>query len=237
MPISWGRLATCNEREIYKTVPLQSGFYASCLAARGVPRFCFHSVSIVSYRIVSLDPSMTACGWAVMEPGQVLIEAGIMTSSPRKGDSRIRIESLCDQWRSLLEQWKPQEIVIEWTTGHVVRSRHGGGGAGLSIYGIAVGALWRESIWWAKLRNSGQLLPAVHTVTENQWTGGRPKIRKGGQMFVSRQDIVAGLYPIYRPQDDPGGDVADAVLLNYWWQRQRRLDAARSLTIDRKDPL
>ena len=191
----------------------------------------------MSYRIVSLDPSMKVCGFAVMELGQVLVEAGIITPNPRKGDSRIRIESLCDQWHRLLDDWKPEEIVIEWTTGHVIRSRHGGGGAGLSIYGIAVGALWRESIWWVRPRTRGQCHPQVHTVTENRWTGGRPKIRKGGQCFVSRQDIVAGIYPVYRPQDDPGGDIADAILLNYWWQRQRQLDALRSQTQERKDVL
>ena len=65
----------------------------------------------------------------------------------------------------------------------------------------------------------------MHTVTENARTGGRPRIRKAGQSFVNRQDIVAGMYPVYRPQDDPGGDIADAILLNYRSQRQRQLDA------------
>jgi hypothetical protein len=177
----------------------------------------------MSYRIVSLDPSMKACGWAVMEPGQVLLEAGVTTPSPRKGDSRVRIESLCSQWTSLLRAWSPSVIVVEWTTGHVIRSRHGGGGSGLSIYGMVVGALWRESVWWARTLPPGQERPQIVTVPENTWTGGRPKMRKGGQRFVSRVDIVAGLFPQYRPQEDPGGDIADAIGLNLWWQREHRL--------------
>ncbi len=178
------------------------------------------------YRIVSLDPSTKACGWAVMEPGRVLIEAGIITPGSRKGDSKVRIESLCDQWYTLLSTWMPNEIVIEWTTGHVVRSRHGGAGAGLSIYGMAVGALWRESVWWSRARGALEHTE-VHAVTENQWTAGRPKMRKSGQMLVSRVDIVAGMFPQYRPQDDPGGDIADAIALNCWWQVENQLRIMR----------
>jgi hypothetical protein len=95
--------------------------------------------------------------------------------------------------------------VIEDTSGKV-GARHGaGGGAGLSIYGKAVGYVW------GSLRGSEALATAdVLMVPENEWTRGKPKAKRiAGVMMLHR-----GLYDATM---DPGGDAADAVGLGDWW--------------------
>jgi hypothetical protein len=94
-------------------------------------------------------------------------------------------------------------VVIEITSGKVARRARGKGhnGAGLSVYGMAVGYLWRECV--------AALGESVSTVEENVWTAGVPKDRRARH--------IATLFPAYRRAKDPGGDVADAIGLGRWY--------------------
>ena len=133
-----------------------------------------------------------------------------------------RIESMLADLFDLVLELHPQAIVIEDTSGKVSR-RHGGAGAGLAVYGKAVGAVWRTavdmSVADARNRIAMGLLAAtgeaaaVVMVPENEWTGGIGKRRRAMR--------IAAEFPGYRIEQDPGGDAADAIGLGRWWLARR----------------
>ena len=96
-------------------------------------------------------------------------------------------------------------VAVEVTTGKVSK-RHGGGGAGLAVYGMAVGAVY------AWLRCMSVSVPnrysyEVMAVRENVWTKGVPKHK--------RMKALAAEFPPYREALDSGkdnkGDIGDAI--------------------------
>jgi hypothetical protein len=176
--------------------------------------------------IFSLDPGSQRSGWAVFRVPEQLVEAGLLVPSRTRDDPAERLRAMKEDLIKLLDQFQPDVIVLEWTSGKVVRNRHGGGGAGLPIYGVAVGALWQVCEYWAGQSEVAQHPCQVVLVPENEWTRGRPKMqpRKGGKAVVSRIDIIAGLFPQYNPCEDPGGDMADAMGLNLYYQHRMTLE-------------
>jgi hypothetical protein len=183
----------------------------------------------MSERIFSLDPGSKQSGWAVLAyPGEQLLDAGLLLPARTRDGVPERLTAMKADLLALLTRHQPAAIVIEWTSGKVVASRHGGGGAGLPIYGVAVGALWQVCEQWvAGMRRAGGRCDVV-LVPENEWTQGRPKQRHqiGGRATLSRVDLIQHRYPEYVPEKDPGGDVADAIGVNLWYQRKRKMLAA-----------
>lgn len=161
--------------------------------------------------ILGLDPSSTVTGWAHFARTE-LQSAGLIRPRHSRDDGYERICSQCDYLRDLLAELRPAVILIEWTTGKVGRRRHHGHGSGLAVYGAAVGSMvmiCRQYVH--EPANAGALLVPI---AENVWTRGVTKHRR--QMAVAdeykdRYDLAA----------DPGGDVADAIGLVRWWQRQQ----------------
>jgi hypothetical protein len=186
----------------------------------------------VSEKIFSLDPGSKQTGWAVLSyPEQQLLDAGLLLPERTRDTPAARLTAMKQDLLALLTLHKPAAIVVEWTSGKVIAGRHGGGGAGLPIYGVAVGALWQVCEQWAaEMRQAGGTC-AVVLVPENEWTQGRPKQRRqiGGRAALSRVDLIERRFPEYIPAQDPGGDVADAIGVNLWYQRKRRmLEAAQA---------
>lgn len=169
--------------------------------------------------IFSLDPGSKKTGWCVMGAREQLIQAGLLLPDKQSTAPEFRIHRMCEDLRNLLDELQPAVIVIEWTSGKVGRKRHGGQGAGLAIYGISVGSLWREVLAWRRaLPAEQQLEVKVELVLENVWTRGIPK-RK-------RIEAVSAAFPQYNPEQDRGGDVADAIGLACFYLRERLLRAA-----------
>jgi hypothetical protein len=162
--------------------------------------------------IFAIDPSSTRTGWAVMQPPERLLQAGLLLPSKTRAASEFRVETMCRDLRELLDEWQPAVVVIEWTSGKVNVRRHGGAGAGLAIYGIAIGALWQTAVIWATSVESCECLARVQCVEENQWTCGTLKQR--------RMAAVQCQFPEYRNAIDPGGDIADAIGLASWWLKE-----------------
>jgi Holliday junction resolvasome RuvABC endonuclease subunit len=154
--------------------------------------------------LLALDPSSTRTGYAVFA-GE-LVDAGLLTPRPRKLDFVPRIHQMAADVRGLIEQYLPEKIVIEITSGHVGH-RHKGHGAGLSVYGMAVGYLL------AVVEASGR---SVSAIEENVWTRGVPKTK--------RTAMIAAMYRRqYNPANDPGGDVADAIGLGRFFLAERKV--------------
>jgi len=169
--------------------------------------------------VFSLDPGSIRTGWAVMQFPEQLIEAGLILPDKVRAESEFRIAAMCRDLRQLLNKWQPETIVIEWTSGKVGRRRHKGGGAGLAIYGISIGALWQTcEAWRCSLPIEQQLDVKILLIRENVWTNSILK--------SDRAAAVASLFPEYKVEQDTGGDIADALGLGLWYLRERKVRLA-----------
>lgn len=160
--------------------------------------------------ILAIDPSSSCTGYAMLLSHNNLVEAGRFLPGKTRDSAVHRIMAMGRDLAALIREKQPDEIVIEISSGKVGR-RHGGAGAGLAVYGMAVGYLWATAAAFAN--NDGPI--KVHTIEENAWTCGVPKEKRTAN--------VALRFKQYRTADDPGGDVADAIGLGCWWLREAAL--------------
>jgi len=155
-------------------------------------------------KVISFDPSIKKTGVAFFE-GPELVCWNLFTP---KTDLKPheRIDSLIESVIKAIQYFGPDLCLVEMTTGKVNRGRHGGGGAGLSTYGMAVGAVYAAC--WSRCEVQG--------VDDNHWTRGVPK--------RTRQLAVEGSHKMYRdairriPTFDAGADISDAIGLFEWWK-------------------
>jgi len=135
----------------------------------------------------------------------------VLTGDKTTDPAELRVAAMCRGLRELLDEWQPGTVLIEWSSGHVGRRRHKGAGAGLAVYGIAIGALWQVAMAWSTSGEPRERQAQVCCLKENLWTNGVPK--------EDRIAAVAQRFREYRIEDDPGGDIADAIGLGLWWIR------------------
>lgn len=154
-------------------------------------------------KLLALDPSSTACGYAIFD-GESLHDCGILKPDRVRDGAEARIDAICRELAELVTEHGITAAVIETTSGKVAK-RHGGGGAGLAIYGWALGECRRLLI---RLLGAG----TVKSVTENEWTAGVSKARRAA--------TVRMLYHGMQWDDDKGHDAADAVALGLWYIRR-----------------
>ncbi len=151
-------------------------------------------------KIIAIDPSSKCTGYAVLDGPCKIIDAGLLKPRRQSHPAIIRIGDMVNDALGIIAEHDLKGGVVEITEGKVSR-RHGtGGGAGLAVYGMAVGAFW-----WAMHSALGMCI----ATTENNWTHGVTKAR--------RAVVVRGMFPTYRSIDDPGLDVADAIGLGLWF--------------------
>ncbi|MEM8782370.1 MAG: hypothetical protein AAGE65_05870 [Planctomycetota bacterium] len=158
--------------------------------------------------VLSLDPPSTSTGYAVLRPDATVVEAGLLRL-PGKRPALARIDAMvADLFELFAGVAQPAVGVIEVPSGKVHRGRHGGGGAGLSVYGLAAGAL-REAL--RRLVAPERLV----SVTAEQWTRGKRK--------SVRTQLLGAELPAYGAvaARDGGGDVGDAIAMGRWWLEQR----------------
>lgn len=169
--------------------------------------------------VFAVDPGSIRSGWAVLDRHEQLLAGGLLLPDKIHIDSEFRINSMCQDLWQLLDEWRPNAIVIEYGSGKINIRRHHGQGSGMQIHGVSIGALWREAVaWWRALPAEQQLETKVILITENKWTRG---VRK-----EERAAAIAAMFPKYNPAKDPGYDLADAVGLASWYQREHLLRAA-----------
>lgn len=175
--------------------------------------------------ILSLDPSSTCVGYAVLaglRPAD-LIDAGRLTPSMAAGAipdlpdwlrDHLRQPQLRAAWRvmslvrdvaGLIQEHQPSLVVVEIPSGLFGSGARNGARGSLTTYGMAAGAIWSA----CNHHLPGRVVP----VTERQWTPKRGPKHKA-------QIAIAGFYKNYNPSDDPGADVADAIGLARWWMSQ-----------------
>jgi len=155
-----------------------------------------------------LDPSSTRTGYALMRGAEEVGDAGYLRPERASDPAMIRCLDMGLEVEGLIQEFEPDWAIVEIPSGKVHRRLAGrSGGAGLSVYGMAVGVILGVCNWHLGRRQ-------LHGVTENEWTGGVPKGK--------RCQLLAAQFPAYaeRFARDPGGDVADALGLGEWWYRQ-----------------
>lgn len=159
--------------------------------------------------ILTLDPSSTRIGWALWQAGRC-VRAGAIKPRRAKDQALDRIDWMVDQLQATIgtivqsdNRRRPIVTVIEVTSGKVNARRHGGGGAGLAIYGDAVGSVR------TMLRLSSDVKQCIR-VFENRWIGGFDKAK--------RRRVAAAEWIHYDRKTDPGADIADAIALGAWWR-------------------
>lgn len=167
----------------------------------------------MSNLIFSLDPGSKKTGWCVMNDRCQLLQAGLIRPDKQSALSEFRIHRICEDLWQLLGEWKPGIILLEWSSGKAQR-RHKGRGAGLAVHGAATGALWRECVAWRRSQPAEQQLEIkIVLIRENNWTNGIPK--------HDRAVAIADMFPQYKIEKDVGLDIADAIGLNVWYQREQ----------------
>ena len=151
-----------------------------------------------------LDPGSRYVGWARMDSARKgrILDAGRVVCT--KGPYLDRVDQLCHQVWMLATTELVDHIVIEVPSGGV-HVRHGGRGEGLSIYGMAVGAIRA----YLKLL----LGVPIHDVPVAVW--------KSGQTKEKAIKVALKHYPPYADMKDPGADTADAIALAVWYYEFR----------------
>jgi len=173
--------------------------------------------------ILSVDPSSTRTGWALLSQGERLLQGGILTPDKVRSDPQFRIAAMCRDLRQLLDEIEPETILIEITSGKVAgHKRNAMKGAGLGVYGMAVGAIWQAAEAWLRSRPPEQKNETeIVLIKENDWTRGIPK--------SDRIAGVASRFPEYSSEQDPGGDLADAIGLAIWYLTEHRARLVRQV--------
>ena len=156
-------------------------------------------------KLLAIDPSSRVTGYAVMRAADCLVEAGVL-----KQDAKLpvlaRIDEMVAAVEALIDEHVVTHVVIEVTSGKTA-GRLRKNVQGLAVYGMAIGEIRRTVITMIGAQN-------VTAIPENEWTKGVPK--------RERMRLVAMAFSQYKPADDPGGDIADAIWLAMYWFGQRR---------------
>jgi hypothetical protein len=166
-------------------------------------------------RLLAIDPSSTAVGWAVADVDQGKIVAGGVIRPPERRPMRVRIGMILDGVAKLIGDHQPRWAVIEVPSGRPGRGSKGGATGHLGIYGVAVGMI---AHLLDELVPTEAIAPTddvrVDWVTEREWTRSIARAKR----TVRAHHIAPGLdWSI-----DHGADMADAVGIAAWWLVERR---------------
>lgn len=191
-------------------------------------------------RVLSLDPSSTCTGWAVLEglAREQLVTGGLIKpghrnaidpaapeskvpdlfawyGEPQLASIRRVVETLGDVG-NLIADYEPDRIVVEVPSGKAGTGSKKGAKSSLTTYGMAAGAVWAYCLASAPGR-------AV-AINERMWTArsagtsGASGASGGKQGRAYYHETV---YPgIYRSELDPGLDLSDAIGLGRWYLMQ-----------------
>lgn len=173
--------------------------------------------------ILAIDPSSSAIGWAIVDGSgdcKRTSAAGVITR-PGTWPWTLRIRGMLDELQAVFARDDWRVIVVEVPgpkqAKHGRRQRKGLTQSTSGRYAVAVGAVLAEC--W---RAAGPRAPVI-TVESDEWT------RLGGTFGVEKSRRINQLcleHQGYDPKADPGGDMADAIMLGCWWAMRHARSAA-----------
>jgi hypothetical protein len=170
--------------------------------------------------LLSLDPSSTAIGYAVLRSARDVVEFGVIRPDKKSapGSQRSPLERI-DSMMALLDVVLQRVIglgvdsaVIEIPGRHQRKGRgqkggSAGGGANLMSYALAVGHARQFCL---------RYLFNVQSVSSGDWSRTPKELRRLG---------VLSTFPKYRELHDPGMDASDAIALGVWWFERHAIES------------
>ena len=167
--------------------------------------------------ILALDPSSTRIGYALWDVAKRRpVELGFLTPDTDTGSratAGARIESLIGQLDRMLRvdnlEGRLERILVEVPVGKQW-ARCGKRTSGLPVWAFAAGAVWGMLRWRGKVvhRDGTAGYVPVEAIPAT-WTQGSTK--------AGRQVAAAALCREYQAGLDPGGDMADALMMVEFW--------------------
>lgn len=155
--------------------------------------------------LLSIDPSSSSIGLALARVnGQSIDWLACRLVKDRKAGALGIVAKFDGALTEVLLYADPRASVtalIEIPSGRVDHRRNTGGGAGLSVYGFACGAVWQKLTADSRIA-SVECLPS-------DWMRGTSKEK--------RRRIALKAYPAYASISDPGCDISDAIAMGVWW--------------------
>jgi len=185
--------------------------------------------------LLSLDPSTTAIGWAVMKDPEHLTKADRLLPKNREADARERIDSMLPPLSALMRQYEPTYCVVELPGKAMYGRRIKGLMVAKSrkelvgrVNGIVqdvltyAGAPWSVYGYLVSMAELGTRDFDVGGIPADVWTRGMPKKER---LLLARLQFAQ-----YKAQPDPDGDIGDAIGLGlYWFRRERQAGANRAI--------
>jgi len=174
-------------------------------------------------QVMAIDPSSTACGFAMFKRDGALSCFGVVKGS-KSTQAIWRAVSMAETLALIESTASPETVVIELPDYHVARRlQQKRSAAGLAIYGLAVGIVF-QTLLLGRTREYGKEHGIIPVTPD--WTHGDSKIRRTNRVAAEfsryREFAEKGL--------DRGQDAADAIGLGLWWrgeqQRARILEGA-----------
>ena len=157
-------------------------------------------------KILSLDPSSTCTGYAVLQDDRRLLEAGKLRG--KSGTAPMyRVLAMREELRGLLDEHAPDVVVIEMPLGRQYTRRQ----QKFSSMAVWAGAAWAIWAFVYDLREGS----AVYPVDNTDWTQGVSKDLRQKEVWAEYGDQ-------YDPDLDKGQDVSDAIKLALWWLKQKQ---------------
>ena len=158
-------------------------------------------------KVLSLDPSSTIIGYAVLDfDSETILQAGLC--KPHKSGMKPipRVLSLIGDLSGLLREHEPGVVVIEVPDAKQYTRKHERT-TSLPVWSFAAGAYFG----WLEARMDGR---DVYPVSNTLWTKGHSKPARVVKAGLLHRD--------YDAEHDPGADMADAICLGAWWIRQQK---------------
>ncbi|MDZ4250356.1 MAG: hypothetical protein U0990_09735 [Candidatus Nanopelagicales bacterium] len=152
--------------------------------------------------VLAFDPSSTRTGYAYFDGPDVRPECGLIR--PVEGGIGARARSIYDDAAAAIAEHSPELVLVEAPSGKVAR-RLAGHGAGLSLYGFAVGVVAGAAM------SSANPDCDVLLIDEPLWTRNQRKTTRRASVELS-----VPTYCEIRDQDS-GMDIADAIGLGLWF--------------------
>lgn len=167
-------------------------------------------------KLISIDPSSTRTGLACFD-GQDLITTEAIT--PIDIDPWPRVCKIADWVGNHIDSFRPDTVIVEMGKKVHGHKRWATAGSGMSVYGMAVGA-----VMWEVHKRQG---PGRYEIVDaNRWTQRQRSSGRGTYQVTKKTRIgeIEMIYPEqYSANKDAGGDIADAIAMGLWWMENQNI--------------
>ncbi len=170
-------------------------------------------------RLLAVDPSSTITGYAVWHMATKYVEHRGTAKVSGSMSAIERIQAISKSLKGVAMARKITHAVIELPSGKVhARIRETSKGAGLSVYGMAAGYIFKMLVDLLGDEN-------VYFYLDNEWTGNGKCKTYGSKK--QRQRLASLLDHDYHSAKDSGMDISDAICLGHYHLAQLKLKRLR----------